>query len=55
MPDGFTDRAAWDAIHWRFSKDGSLLDDAVIGWQRENQERVKKAALAALDAQEPKT
>ena len=43
MPEGFTDRAAWDAIHWRFSEDGSLLDEAVIGWQRDNQERIKAA------------
>lgn len=47
MPAGFTDRAAWDAIHWQFSEDGSTLDEAVIGWQRENQERVQAAAAAA--------
>jgi len=46
MPQGFTDRAAWDAIHWRFSDSGSLLDQAVIGWQRENQDRVAAAARA---------
>lgn len=47
MPDGFTDRAAWDAIHWRFSENGSVLDEAIIGWQRDNQERVKAAIQAA--------
>jgi hypothetical protein len=47
MPDGFTDRAAWDAIHWRFSVNGSVLDTAVIGWQLENQKRVKAATEAA--------
>lgn len=47
MPEGFTDRTAWDAIHWRFSDGGSLLDDAVIGWQRDNQDRVK-AAMEAM-------
>lgn len=46
MPEGFTDRAAWDAIHWRFSTEGSVLDAAVIGWQRDNQERVKAAMEA---------
>lgn len=46
MPEGFTDRAAWDAIHWRFSADGSALDDAVISWQRENQDRVRAATEA---------
>lgn len=47
MPEGFTDRAAWDAIHWRFSEDGCLLDEAVIGWQRDNQERVRAAMEAS--------
>lgn len=46
MPEGFTDRAAWDAIHWRFGT-GSLMDRAVIGWQRDNQDRVKAAQEAA--------
>ena len=49
MPEGFADRAAWDAVHWRFGGNGSLLDQAVIGWQRDNQERVAAAArLASL-------
>lgn len=43
IPDGFSDGAAWDAIHWRFGN-GGVLDQAVIGWQRDNQERVKAAA-----------
>lgn len=50
MPTGFTDQAAWDAIHWRFSG-GSMLDQAVAGWQRDNQERVAAAARAAADAE----
>lgn len=47
MPEGFTDRTAWDAIHWKPSERGSLIDEAVIGWQRDNQERVKAALEAA--------
>lgn len=47
LPEGFTDKAAWDAIHWRFSGRGSRLDEAVIGWQRANQERVRAAVTAA--------
>lgn len=47
MPEGFTDRAAWDAIHWEFSG-SSLLDEAVMGWQLDNQDRVQAAARAAL-------
>lgn len=46
MPQGFSDRAAWAAIHWCFSENGSLLDRAVIGWQKDNQERVKAAMEA---------
>ena len=51
MPEGFTDRAAWDAIHWKFSESlsdraSSLLDQAVIGWQLANQDRVKAAVEA---------
>ena len=49
MPKGFTDQAAWDAIHWTFGG-CSMLDEAVIGWQRVNQGRVKAAALAAEEA-----
>jgi hypothetical protein len=52
MPEGFTDRAAWDAIHWQFSERGSLLDEVVIGWQRDNQERVKAAVEAEKSAQD---
>lgn len=48
MPEGFTDRAAWAAIHWRFSDNGSLLDEAVIGWQRDNRERVRAAMKASF-------
>lgn len=48
MPVGFTDRSAWDAIHWQFSDHGSILDDAVISWQRENQDRVRAAVAARL-------
>lgn len=47
MPQGFTDRAAWDAIHWKPSLNGSLIDQAVIAWQRDNQERVRAAIRAA--------
>lgn len=47
MPEHLTDRAAWDAIHWRFSIEGSALDAAVISWQRENQERIRAAASYA--------
>ena len=47
MPEGFSDRAAWDAIHWPFAGNGSLLDQTVIEWQRDNQERVKAAMAAA--------
>jgi hypothetical protein len=47
MPKGFKDRSAWDAIHHRFSMNGSLMDQAVINWQTENQDRVK----AAIEAQ----
>ena len=43
MPDGFTDRAAWDAIHWKFGT-GSVLDEAVIAWQLDNQDRVHAAS-----------
>lgn len=50
MPTGFTDQAAWDAIHWRFSDKASMLDQAVFGWQRDNQERVAAAARAAAEA-----
>jgi hypothetical protein len=46
MPEGFTDRAAWDAIHWTFGT-SSFLDAAVIGWQRMNQDRVRAAAEAS--------
>lgn len=51
MPEGFTDRAAWDAIHWEFSEElgFSILDDAVATWQRENQDRV----MAAINAIPP--
>ena len=58
MPEGFTDRTAWDAIHWRFSEGGSVLDAAVFDWQRENPERVRAAIEAELSAvrvsQEPR-
>lgn len=48
MPEVFTDRAAWDAIHHRWSPKGtSLIDLAVIGWQKDNQERCRAAAEAA--------
>lgn len=47
MPDGFTDRAAWDAIHWQFSDRASLLDEAAISWQLANQDRVRLAAEMA--------
>lgn len=47
MPDGFSDRTAWDAIHWQPSATGSLIDQAVIAWQLHNQERVHAAVLAA--------
>lgn len=46
MPEGFTDRTAWDAIHWRFAGNGSLLDQAVMGWQRANQDRCEAAQIA---------
>lgn len=46
MPEGFTDRTAWDAIHWKFNG-GGLLDEAVMGWQLDNQDRVRAAAKAA--------
>ena len=52
LPEGFTDRAAWDAIHWHFAGNGCLLDQAVIAWQRNNQERVKAAALADSNGRE---
>ncbi len=50
MPKGFTDRSAWEAIHWRFSPMGKLtiLDRAVMDWQLDNQERV----LAAMKAEQ---
>lgn len=48
---GFTDRAAWDAIHWQFEERNingmSRLSHTVMQWQYENQERV----MAAIDAQ----
>lgn len=50
MPDGFDDRSAWDAIHHSFSENGSMIDQAVISWQRENQDRVKAAMRAAAEA-----
>lgn len=53
MPEGFTDRTAWDAIHWWFSVDGSVLDEAIIEWQRKNQERVRAASQAANSQQRP--
>lgn len=49
MPKDFTDRAAWDAIHWQPSVNGSIIDQAVITWQRENQDRVKAAMKAAAE------
>lgn len=52
MPEGFPDRAAWDAIHWKFSGNNSLLDQAVMGWQRDNQLRCQEAARAAAEARE---
>ena len=47
MPEGFTDRAAWDAIHWRFGEHSGLLDEAVMDWQLLNQHRVSAANRAA--------
>ena len=49
MPSDFTDRSAWDAIHWKFSEKGSLLDNAIIQWQRENQDRIKAAIEAETE------
>jgi hypothetical protein len=49
MPPGFSDQAAWDAIHWNFSATGSTLDQAVMDWQRVNQERCLAASLAAAE------
>lgn len=47
MPEGFTDQTAWDIIHWEFSKNGtSTLDQIVIYWQQNNQERVRAALIA---------
>ncbi len=37
MPEGFTDQAAWDAIHWQ------------SGWQKVNQERILAALRARAD------
>ena len=51
MPEGFSDRAAWDAIHWQPSERGSLIDQAVISWQRDNQDRVKAAMKVAAELQ----
>lgn len=56
MPEGFTDRAAWDAIHFEFAplkEDGSAsyLNYAMIDWQRNNQDRIK-AALKAKGEQD---
>lgn len=46
MPEGFTDRSAWDAIHYEFSPTGGFMDAAVIDWQANNQDRVKAAIKA---------
>lgn len=50
LPEGFTDRTAWDAIHFHFAGNGSLLDQAVIAWQRANQDRVEAAQIARSNA-----
>lgn len=52
LPAGFTDQAAWDAIHFSFSGNGTLLDQAVIAWQLDNQERVDAASKAAAEVED---
>ena len=49
MPEGFTDRTAWDAIHFRFAGSG-LMDQAMIVWQKENQDRVRRAIAAERES-----
>lgn len=56
MPAGFTDRTAWDAIHWKFKRTptGELtsLSGVVLQWQLDHQERVW-AAIQAIGEPSP--
>jgi len=51
MPEGFTDRTAWEAVHWTFAPQGvwTLLDGAMQAWQLSNQARLIAAMDAAAD------
>ena len=49
MPEGFTDQAAWDAIHYKFGQNSAIMDAAVVEWQLQNQDRVKAAVKALYD------